>query len=428
MRRVVVFLIVTATLVAFAWWLAALPGSVGATIGDVSISLRTPWAVLGLLVFVALVYVLIRTLALILRLPSRTRRMQGERARRQGSEAVTRTLLALAGGDPEAARKQAQRSRALLGDTPQTLLLAAYAGRQAGQAEEADAAFNLLASRKDAAFLGLRGLMQDAIARGDWTKANLLARQAEAANPGAPWLRTERARLAMQGGHWRDALALASPGDPVAALGVAAAEAEADPAQARRLGKQAWQTDKAFAPAALLYAGQLRDSGKEKKALEVLRLSWAEAPHPSIADAFLSTSTDPATRATRVELLAAAAPGHAESNLLRAHAALDAGKFADAKRHVEAAQAGGLTQRRAWLLLADIAGREGDTVAASDALHQAASADPDPQWRCDACGTAHSTWHMVCSACEAAGQIHWRTGSAIAARPQITAASDSILP
>ena len=429
MRRVVVFLLATAVLIAFAWWLAHLPGTVGASVGSFAINLPTSWAALGLLVLLAVVYVVVRLLVMVVRLPARTRRLRAERARTAGGEAVTRTLLALAGGDAEAARRQSQRSRTLLGDTPQTLLLAAYAGRQAGQAEEADAAFNLLASRKDAAFLGLRGLMQGAIARGDWVNAAALARQAEEVNPGAPWLRTERARLAIHAGNWREALALAGPGDPIVALGVAAAETDGDPSQALRLAKQAWQTDPAFAPAALAYAHRLRDSGREKKALEVLRTTWGRAPHPAVAEAYLSTGQASATRDSGIEALASAAPTHAETDLLRARTALDAGQLPDARRHAEAALSRGLTQRRVWLLLADIGEREGNTVAASEALHQAASATPDPRWRCDACGTVHDEWSIVCSHCGATGQIKWST-AADGGTPQLQLATsgDPILP
>ena len=428
MRRVVLFLVVTALLVAFAWWLAHLPGTVGASVGDVAINMPTSWAVLGLLVLLAVVYLVIRLLVMIARLPSRSRRLRSERARNRGADAVTQTLLALAGGDPEGARRQARRSRTLLGDTPQTLLLAAYAGRLAGQGDEADTAFKLLASRKDAAFLGLRGLMQGAIAKGDWPAANALARQAEEANPGTPWLRTERARLAMQAGNWKEALALTGPGDPVAALGVAAAEAEPDPGEARRLAKSAWQTDPSFVPAALVYAHRLRDGGREKKALEVLRVSWAANPNPALAEAYLSNSPTPAIRASRVEALASAAPNHAESDLLRAHAALEGDDVADARRHAEAALSHGLTQRRVWLLLADIGTREGNAVAASEALHQAASAEPDPQWRCDACGTSHTDWTMVCGHCGATGQIKWGVPGGGSTPLLLASAGDPILP
>ncbi len=426
MRRVITFLLITALLVAFAWWLAELPGSVGATMGDVSVSLPTSWAVLSLIAFLVIAYVIIRLLVMVFRLPSRTRRIKGARAQRAGSDAVTKTLLALAGGDSEMAQRQAQRSRALLGDTPQTLLLAAYAGRQAGQLEQADAAFNLLAKRKDAAFLGLRGLLQGAIARGDWDNAAALARQAEEVNPGAPWLRTERARLATRAGDWKSALALSGPGDPVAALGTAAADAEMDPSQARRLAKRAWQADQSFVPAALTYAKRLREAGREKRAMEVLRQSWARQPHPELAEAFLSSSLYPTIRADRVETLVAAAPDHPESHLIRARAALEFGDLPAARRSIDAALAARLDQRRVWLLMAEIAERAGDTAAASQALHRAATTS-DPQWRCGACSTVHAAWHPVCSHCSTVGQITWGEAGSLSPRLQLSA-GDAILP
>ena len=426
MRRVVVFLLLTAILIAFAWWLADLPGSVGANIGDLSVNMPTSWAVLGFIVLIVLIYLVIRIVVMIIRLPSRTKRMRSARAQNAGNQAVTRTLLALAGGDAETAQRQAQRSRALLGDTPQTLLLAAYAGRQAGQLEQADEAFNLLATRKDAAFLGLRGLLQGAIARGEWDKAAALARQAEEVNPGAPWLRVERARLATRAGDWKSALSLSGPGDPLAAIGTAAADAETDPAQARRLAKRAWQADPSFTPAALSYARRLREAGREKRAMEVLRLTWAAAPHPDLAEAFLANSLYPTVRADRVETLVAAAPDHAESHLLRARAALEFGDLRAARRYADSAVQGGLEQRRVWLLLAEIAEREGDSAAASQALHRAAGA-ADPQWRCEACSTVYAAWQPACSQCGTVGRIAWGEAGAQSTRLQLTA-GDAILP
>ncbi len=222
MRAVLKFLIAAAVIIAAAWWVAGLPGAVSAQIGTLAVSLPTPVALLAAVVAFVVLYVVVRLLATLLRLPGTGRRMRAARARRRGETAVTRTLLALAGGDSAAARREAQRSRALLGDTPQTLLLAAYAGRQAGEEKEAEQVFHALAERSDAAFLGLRGLMQQAMARGDWVTAARIARQAEIANPGAPWLRAERARLAIRQGAWKEALVLSGPGDSVVALGTAA--------------------------------------------------------------------------------------------------------------------------------------------------------------------------------------------------------------
>ncbi len=428
MGRVIAFLIVTAAVIAFAWWLAALPGTVSATVGGFSASLPTAWAVLAAIVTFLVLYLLVRLLALIIRLPSRTRRLRGARARASGDQAVTRTLLALAGGDSATALREAGRGRALLGDTPQTLLLAAYAGRQAGRPEEADTAFNLLAGRKDAAFLGLRGLMQGAVARGDWEAARALSQRAQEVAPDAPWLRAERARLASRDGDWKQAFSLSGPGDQRAALATAASDAATDTAEARRLAKQAWEADPSFTPAALAYARRLREGGREKRAQEVLRISWGKKPHPSLAEAALAGSADPTVRAWRVGGLANAAPAHPESYFLRAQAELEKGNLPQARREAEAAQAAGLDEGRLWRLLAAVAEREGDTEAATEAFRRAAGSKPDPQWRCGHCGTAHAEWHPACDACGTVGQVTWGDAGSGAAGLQLAGPGEAILP
>jgi HemY protein len=287
--------------------------------------------------------------------------------------------------------------------------------------------FTELAGRKDAAFLGLRGLYQGAVARGDWDAANALARQAADINPDAPWLRTERERLAIRSGSWTEALQLAGRGTPVAVLATAAAEAEPDPAQARRLAQRAWKADPAFTPAALAYARRLREAGREKRAQAVLRESWTKNPHPALGEASMAVGGF-MSRESRAVWLTTDLPDHPESKLLRAHAALDAGNLVEARRYAEAARDGGLEERRVWLLLAGIATREDDAEAASSALRRAANAPPDAHWRCEACGESHEEWHAVCSHCGEAGKITW--GSQVG-RGATTLAIDSgyaILP
>jgi HemY protein len=427
MRAVIQFLIVAAVVIGLAWWLAGLTGTVSATFGGTTIATSAPIAVLAAAVLFLVLYVIVRLLVGLIRLPRRTARLRAARARQRGETALTRTLLALAGGDGETAMREAQRSRRLLGDTPQTLLLAAYAGRQVGDQEEAARVFQILADREDASFLGLRGLLQQAVARGDWTEATRLSRRAEAANPGAPWLRTERKQLAIRAGAWRDALNLADPGDPVAAFGAAAANAEADPAEARRLAKRAWEADQGFAPAALAYAARLREAGKESRAQVVLRTAWTKSPHPELADAMLTTASDDVTRTRRAEALAAAVPNHLESQLLLGRVALAAGLLGEAQRHAEAARAAGCKQRRLWLLLADIAERSGNQGAQSEALLHAANADPDPGWRCGSCGAVQAAWTPTCERCGISGQLGWGT---VATRPRLLAddGGETILP
>jgi len=407
MLRVIGIVIVAAIVVAGAWWIAHLPGAASFNIGDLTIEASAPVMILAGILLFAVLYLAVRLVAFILSLPRRIARWKRERNRHYGDIAVNRALLALAAGDEGDARREAGRARRLLGETPQTLLLSAEAGRLAGREAEADGHFRALAEREDVAFIGLRGLLRSALARQDWDEAAALARRAEAAHPGAAWLREERAQLAIRSGAWREALSLAPQDAPRAVLGVAAAEAEADPVIALRLARQAYRDDPSLTPAVLGYATRLRAIGHERKAMGVLRNGWTINPHPDLAAAFLSPAPDSLARLRLAERLAPANPDHPETHLLLARCALDAGDTALARRHAEAAQAR-MNQRRVWAVLAEIEEREhGDGDATRTALRGAAVANADPSWRCDACGTAQESWHAVCPACKVTGRMRW---------------------
>jgi HemY protein len=409
MRAALTFLIVAAVAVAIAWAVSLLPGSVSVLLGDLAIETSTPVAVLLAAILFVLLYILFRLLGALFRGPRRLRRWRTGRARARGDAAVTRALVALAAGDAPAARREAERARANLGDQPMTLLLAANAGRLAGREGEAAAAYHALAGQPNAAFLGLRGLLRQAVERGDLDAAADLARRAEDAEPGAVWLKNERLQIALRTGAWADALRLAPPNqpEPRAALGAAAAEATADPAAARRLAKAAWEADPKLAPAALAYARRLREAGKERAAQDVLRRAWAEAPHPDLAAFALDPVTDPLARAKAAQGFVQGAPELPDSHLLLARLSLDAGLLGEARRHLDAAAAGGMRQRRLSVLRADLAEAEEDPGATREALRDAAVAEADPEWRCTSCGTAQPAWSPVCPACGTAGSLTW---------------------
>jgi HemY protein len=413
MRRILYFLLACIVVLAVAWLLAGLPGRITAEIGDTTVEAATPVAMLGLLLAFVILYLLVRLLVGLVRLPWHAGRWRSARQRRHGDVAVTRTLLALAAGAKADARREAQRARRMLGDTPQTLLLAAEAGRLAGRDDEAEAAFRRLAERNDAAFLGYRGLLRRAIARDDWTEAAVLARQAEAVQPGAAWLRQERVRLAIRAGNWAEATELVDGAASRAALAAAASEAEPDRARALKLARQAWKDDSALAPAALAYAEKLRADGREGRAFTVVRHSWTLAPQPDLATFALAPLSDKLARVKAAQRLTEANPSHIESRLLLARTSLEAGLAGEARRQAEAARDAGVNQRRLWLLLADIEEHEhGNTeagrAAQREALRRAAVADPDPQWHCTVCHVPSTAWHPACANCGSPGGLQWQ--------------------
>ena len=412
MRRILWILFGCFLVLGFAWTIATLPGRISVRAGTYSVDTSLPVAVALLLAAFLLIYALARVLLWIWRVPRSGSGWRSGRRRRNGDQAVTRALVALAAGEKADARRESARARSLLGETPQTLLLAAEAGRLSGRDDEAEEALKRLAARKDASFLGLRGLLASAIARGQWTEAAALARQAETAHPGASWLRQERAQLAIRAGDWGAALTLAGAGGPKAALAVGAAQVDANPDRAEKLLRQALKDDPSFTPAVLARAGLMRGRNQEKRAQAVLAEGWARLPHPDIAAFALAPAVDKAERLRIATQLIAGAPSHPESNVLLARVSLEAGSLGDARYHWEAARQGGLDQRRVWLLLAEIEEEErGDTeagrTAQRDALRRAANADNDPEWRCSACHTPLAGWRAACPACLTPGSVAW---------------------
>jgi HemY protein len=430
MHRILRTLFWSLLVLAAAWFVASLPGRLSIDFGRYSIETSNSIAVTALLLLFVVLYVVARLIMLILRVPRAHSLWRGGRRRRAGELAVTRALVALSAGEKADARREASRARMLLGDTPQTLLLAAEAGRLAGRDDEHKAALHALAARDDAAFLGLRGLLAHAIAQENWTDAAALARQAEAAHPGAAWLRHERAQLAIRAGDWAEALSLSASDGPIAALAAGAAVAEANPDRAERLARQAVKADPSFAPAVVALATRLRARGREKNAQAVLTDGWKRATHPDIATFALAPVTDKLARAKAAQLLTAGAPDHPETHLLLARTALDASVWGEARRHLDAARKAGMDQRRMWLMVAELeeddrGETEAGRLAQRDALRRAASAQPDPVWRCVSCHTAQTEWRAACPVCQTPGGLRWSTeaGAAPVLTPVITRAA-----
>jgi HemY protein len=424
MLKVIFFLLAGFVIIAVAWLLAGIPGHVIASIGAFTIETSTPVAILMLVALLLATLFLLRIVRGVMSISAAGSEWRGRHRRASGERAVTRVLVALAAGEQGAARKEARRARDLLGDSPQTLLLVAEAGRLSGREDEEAEAFRALTKQKDAAFLGLRGLLRQAVDRRDWPEAMVIAKQAEAAHPGTVWLRQQRADLALQTENWAEALELTGPDPRRPTYYVAAADAEPDPARALSFAKQAWNQDPAFPPAALAYASRLRATGHERRAQSCIAEAWKRTPHPDLAAFALALETDKLARVQAAKRLAAYNPTHPESRILLARVALDAGLTGEARHQIEIAEREGMKERRLCLLLAEIEEQDrGDTeagrLAQRDALRSAATAEPDPHWQCTTCHADHAAWRPKCDTCGRVGTIQWLSSARRSGLPVI---------
>jgi HemY protein len=388
------FLLLAALFLALAWWIGGLPGDVTAHAGNYTITTSTPAALLLIFLVAALFTVMLRVIGGIYRTPKNVAAWRGAKKQAAGEVATQRGLVALAAGDAPAAKAEAKRAHKLLGDAPMALLLRAEAARLEGDVTAAKAAFKDLTAHKEMRYLGHRGLLRASLSEADHEEAGRHALNAEDAYPGAAWTRGKRLELALKKRDYVAALGLTREKNEVAALAVAAAREAPTARDGLRYAQMALKTVPNFPPAVAEAAVKLRALDKVRAARKTISGAWAVNPHPMLAAPWFAPDANPLARAQDAVVLAAANPGHVESELVLAQTALDAGLQAEAKRHAEAALSAGPNDGRAQGIL--------------DVLQGKPRLAPRSGWSCLSCFHATPDWAPLCPACNKPGSLRWR--------------------
>ncbi|MSP80969.1 MAG: heme biosynthesis protein HemY, partial [Rhodospirillales bacterium] len=207
MVRWLLYFVAAAALVAAAVWLADNTGTV--TLSWRGWRVDTSVAVViaaGAIVLVA-AGILHRLWLLIAHAPGDLRQSWRRRRRERGYEALTRGMVAIAAGDADEARRQSRRAEGLLDQPPLTLLLAAQAAQLSGDEQAAARFFSTMSEKPETEFLGVRGLLGQAIKRGDRPGALDLARRAWRLRRDSAWASDVLFDLETKEGRWLDARA-----------------------------------------------------------------------------------------------------------------------------------------------------------------------------------------------------------------------------
>ena len=238
--------------------------------------------------------------------------------------------------------------------------------------------------RSDTEFLGVRGLLAQAIKRQDWEEGLQLAERAYRLNPKSEWVVNTLYELQKQAGRWADAeatlkqrtaLHLLPPTDaPRERADILLRQSEADPGDAAlALAKKAFQADPGYPAAAARYARLLIAEGRHGRAAEVLERAWRVRPDPELADLYWDArqSIDALAKVKAAQRLATFNPDHIESRIAIAVAALEARLWGEARSNLESiagenapprvcrlmaeleeAEHGDLSRARIWLMRA----------------------------------------------------------------------------
>jgi HemY protein len=428
MRRLVALVLIAAVVVVSVF-LADNPGLV--EIVWYGWQIDTSAAVLGI-AFMACVLALCGVAELVsglLRLPGNLRRRRAAHRRSAGDIAVTRSLVALAAGDTVGARREAQRAAALLDGAPLPLLLAAEAAQQQGDTVAARHSFARLLERPESEFLGLRGLLGEALRTGDDLAARSFATRAHQLRPTAPWLTESLLALQARAGDWPAALGTIDEGARRRVLPAErarhhrgavlyeqsrAAERQGDPRRAAGLAAKAQALVPDIAAPAVYHARLLLALGRTRPARKAVERAWRSAPHADLARVYLDTyaQAGPLAQAAALERLAAQNPEAPESHIAVAEAAMAAQLWGEARRHlgmaVAAAPPPGPTRRLCRLMARLEDSEPGDPEAARGWLERATGAPLDPCYVCTRCHAESVEWQALCRQCGSFDTLAWR--------------------
>lgn len=409
MIRVLWFIILIALIATGAAWLADRPGDVAVVWHGYRIETSVAVTVLAMLAVLVAAMLAWTVARLVFRLPDIMSVATRGRRRQRGFTALSRGMVAVGSGDAAMARRHALEAEKLLGREPMTLLLRAQAAQLAGDRKTAENAFRAMVEQPETQVLGLRGLYVEARRKGELAEAYGFAGKAAHLDPGIGWANDAMLEHFGAQRRWREALAMlerrlstgrvdkeaARRQRAVLLTADAMDRQDKDPDGALDALRQAVKLAPELAPAVSLQGRLLARQGSLRKAARVLEAGWKLHPHPEIAAAYIDMRPGDSAldRLERARALQRIAPGHEESRIIVARAAIDAREYDRAKAALEPL----LHVRppaRVCLMMAEIA--ENGPAGAGQVrewLARASRAPRDPAWIAD--GLVADAWMPI---------------------------------
>jgi HemY protein len=424
MWRPVVFFLEVAVAVAVVIWFVERPGAV--FIEWQGWQLETSFGVTALAVLITVIFLsnLYVAWKWIKRRPREILKSRRYRLEARGYRALTDGLAAVAAGDARVAKKLARKVDSLLKEPSLTLLLSAQAAQLDGDESTARQYFQKMLDRSETEFLGLRGLILQALRDSDDTNALKYAQRAYSLQPSAAWVLETLVSLHTKKGRWREAQLLVEEAQRHKRLSVEKGRYQQaillterarlsihqnQLSQALEQVRKAYNLDPTNAESTVLLANLVSKEGKKRHSRKIIERSWRLEPHPLMCQAYLAIVGDVADldRYRSVVQLTKDNRDHPESRFAIAEAALAAKLWGETKQQLQVLERLSPTSRvfRLWARLAEL-GAE-DDIAARRWIDRSTEAESDRAWVCSNCGTVADDWASVCLKCNSFATQLW---------------------
>ena len=425
MFRALVFFIQIAVLVTVSVWLANRPGLV--EIDWQGWRLETSVGVLALAIFLLIVFfaLLYSSWRWIRRQPNDLIKSHRYRNEAKGYRALTDGLAAVAAGDTRAARKLARRANSLLNTPSLTLLLSAQAAQLDGNEVAAKHCFEQMLDRSETEFLGLRGLILQALRDGEDERALDLSKRAYLIQPSSSWIIDTLLSLHTKSHRWLAAQKLVEEAQTKKRFSADSSRRQqaallteraknsielGNSIDAVQQAKRAHELDPSNSTAGILFARLLFQEGRERNAFRVLEGLWRKSPHPEIASTYLELlgPNSALDRYSAITKLTKENRAHPESRYVIAERAVEAHLWGEAKQQLRELETLSPTARVFRLKARLEEAETEDDTAVRRWIDRATEAEEDKSWVCSHCGTVADEWSAVCANCSAFATLSWK--------------------
>ncbi|HPD83769.1 MAG TPA: heme biosynthesis HemY N-terminal domain-containing protein [Alphaproteobacteria bacterium] len=401
-------------------WIVSQPGSVSMSLAGYDLTIKVGVFFLLLGAFILFVLFFLSLVRGIFSMPRALTKYYEADQRKKSFRSLTRGLVAVAAGDAKTATKYSRQTGHLwpeLSGLP--LLLEAQAAQLRGEEGLAQNKFEHLLKDKDAAFLGVRGLMKAAIDKGDYARALDFAKQAEKEHPKKSWIVNNVYFLEIKNQKWEDALRTNHKIMKIKSLSEEKVQSDrvaihllqskkmkkaGEIKNARRELETAYKLDPCFVPAAVRMADDFITRKNLKKAAQVVEKAWRQTPHPELARVWDDLAPVPKGKnpekdneklSAWYEKLISFHPNHVEGYIAAARSAMDRSLWGEAKSYLMTAEKI-YPSARIYRLQAIVEQHSThNDEAIHDLMERAAGALPDKVWVCQETGQVYEKWSAV---------------------------------
>jgi HemY protein len=431
MLRSLFFIIKLALLAALVIWVVQNPGTISIAWMDYKLTAHVGLFILAIVIVIMIALVINGLVNALVNIPSSFRRAAKIKAYDQGLLALSRGMAAIAAGDARQASIQSKRAQKYLPPHQSlSLLLQAQTAQINGKQHAAQKVFKQLSLDKDAGFLGVRALLQEALDAGDYNKARSFVDEALQVNGKNPWLLQIAYQVAIHEKSWNAALEhlkkiekyQAVEAGKIASDRVALLIAQADEegaGQALYHLEKAHKIDPFFLPTIQRLAAYYKERGNRKKAIAMIKAAWKNNPHPDLVALWVQNI--PASKAKKataqvnwIEKLVKLNPQHLESYAALGHVCLNAGLWGDARQHLLKAEsvAQPSPPRSLYESLAELERKEfSNEQAAQEWLTKGRASDLGNAWICMVTGRHYDRWSPIAAPHDAFNTIRWGKAS-----------------